>query len=151
MSRITNGKPPNGQIRQRAWSKFYCRFSGAKADKNGLPKYEDYYPMNWDKKQKKVPGTTKRRRIALDPTKADTAKKAQDEAIRAMIRQSGADLCSRADTYVGEEINGMRLTPSGLIAGYRLGGTGTIPIATAPASARSQSLPANGKEDGKER
>lgn len=132
-------------------------FLGTKADKNGLPAYEDYYPMIFDKKlQKKVPSTTSTSRIALDPTKAETARKAQDEAVRAYDTAVWRQICAaRADTFVGEEINGVRLTPSGLIAGYRLCGMGThTNSADAPHPGLQPGLRAylqsRGKEDGRD-
>jgi hypothetical protein len=128
-------------------------FLGAKAEENGLPKYEEYYPMVWDaKEKKKVPGKQKKMRIALEPSKADTAKKAQDEAIKAMDKVIWRSICAmKLDSYVGVEIKGIKLTPSALIAGYHLGGTG---YHTNSDGSRQGGLEAylrtNGKEDGKE-
>ena len=63
------------------------------------------------------------RRVVADPSKAGNAKNAQDEAAKAMDKVIWRTICSmKLDTYVGEEINGVKLTPSGLIAGYRLAG-----------------------------
>jgi hypothetical protein len=87
-------------------------FLGAENDGTGQSKTEVY-------------GKRNKKRIIQDPLKTDTAKKAQDEAIKAYYIRVWGYICSaHLDRYVGETIKGIKLTESALIGGYHLVGRG---------------------------
>jgi hypothetical protein len=89
-------------------------FIGAKTDKDGNVVYE-----------KVKVGKREARRIAQDPSKIESARKAQDEAVRVYHKDVWRIICHyQLDQHVGKTYNGIKNTESGLIAGYHLVGLG---------------------------
>jgi hypothetical protein len=65
-------------------------------------------------------------KIEQDPEKIENARNAQDEAVKAYFRKVWGYICHwQLDTYVNEEIKGVTITESALIAAYHLVGVGT--------------------------
>jgi hypothetical protein len=93
-------------------------FLGAKAGEGGKPLYETI-TIKEGKKEKTIT------RIVQDPEKLKNAQRAQEDAIRAYHQKVWGYIRSRQmDEYVGYEIKGVKITESGLIAGFHLVGFG---------------------------
>ena len=89
-------------------------FIGAKTDKDGKILYE-----------KVKVGKREVERIAQDPSKIESARKAQDEAVKVFHKDVWRIICAnQLDRHVGETYNGIKNTEAGLIAGYHLVGLG---------------------------
>jgi hypothetical protein len=87
-------------------------YIGAVNDGSGHPK-------------KEKTGKGKKTKVVLDPSKKDSAIKAQDEAVKAFYVKVWSYICAgHLDQYVGTTINGITITESGLIGGYHLVGRG---------------------------
>jgi hypothetical protein len=93
-------------------------FLGAKAGVGGKPLYETV-TVKQGKKEKTIT------RIVQDPEKLKNAQRAQEDAIRAYHQKVWGYIRSRQmDEYIGNEIKGVKITESGLIAGFHLVGFG---------------------------
>jgi hypothetical protein len=89
-------------------------FIGAKTDKQG----------NIVNEKAKV-GKKEVTRIAQDPSKIESARKAQDEAVKVYHKAVWRNICHyQLDKHVNVTYNGIKITESGLIAGYHLVGMG---------------------------